>query len=127
MSQRLATTSANTRAIVGDRIQTAMSARATPESLKRHARNINPTETMIATSAAVKAAVRRIGFSELISFERGLTIQYLAQRRRRTGRNDCNRDALAGFAATGLGRVLIVGSYGSVNTRANHECRAKNQ
>src|SRR5262245_58734780 len=75
MSQRLATTSASTRAIVGDRIQTAMSARATPESLKRHARNINPTETMIATSAAVKAALRRIGFSELISFDNGLTTQ----------------------------------------------------
>src|SRR5262245_11738455 len=73
MGQRLATTSANTRAIVGDRIQTAMSARATPESLKRHARNINPTETMIATSAAVKAALRRIGFSEPISFDSGLT------------------------------------------------------
>src|SRR5262245_48361953 len=96
MGQRFATASANTRAIIGDRIQTAMSASATPESLKRHARNIKTTETMVATSAAVKAVVRRIGFSEFISLTY-FVIRY--QRSKKTG-------ASAARAATACSAII---------------------
>jgi len=44
-----------------------MSASATPESLNRHARNINPTEIMLAIIAAIKVPLPGMCFSEFIT------------------------------------------------------------